>query len=58
MKSGRRGTDPSRHLENLHSDPADRMIIATALLWGAVLMMADQRILDWSGKLDRINARL
>lgn len=46
------------HLENLHSDPADRMIIATALLWGAILMTADQRILDWSGKLERINARL
>ena len=46
------------HLENLHSDPADRMIIATALLRGAVLVTADQRILDWPGKLDRINARL
>jgi len=46
------------HLENLHSDPADRLIIATALLRSAVLVTADQRILDWPGKLERINARL
>lgn len=34
------------HLENLHSDPADRLIIATALLRKAVLVSADQRILN------------
>jgi PIN domain nuclease of toxin-antitoxin system len=44
-------------LEDLHGDPADRMIVATALTSGARLATADHRILDWSGTLDRIDAR-
>ncbi len=46
------------HLEHLHSDPADRIIMATALLQRAILVTADQRILEWPGKLDRLDARL
>jgi len=44
-------------LEDLHNDPADRIIIATALLRRAVLVTADQRILEWPGRLDRLDAR-
>ena len=44
-------------LENLHGDPADRIIVATALE-GHRLVTADSRILDWSGNLDRLDARL
>lgn len=42
-------------LAGFHSDPADRLIVATALE-GHRLVTADQRILGWSGKLDRLNA--
>ncbi len=44
-------------LSDFHSDPADRIIVATAILNGAVLLTADQRMLDWPGKLDRHDAR-
>lgn len=44
-------------LANLHDDPADRFIAATALVHGAALMTADQRLLDWKHPLDRIDAR-
>ena len=43
-------------LEDFHADPADRMIVATALE-GYRLVTADRRILDWSGRLDCLNAR-
>ena len=43
-------------LANFHSDPADRFITATALILGASLLTADKRILEWSGKVKRINA--
>ena len=39
-------------LENFHGDPADRMIIATALRNSATLATADKRILSWE-KLPR-----
>ncbi len=45
-------------LEGLPGDPADRMIAATATLKGAVLITADHKLLDWSGRLDRHDARL
>ena len=45
-------------LEDLHGDPADRMIVATATLNGALLITADHRLLDWSGRYDRHDARL
>lgn len=47
----------SCQLENLHRDPADRFIVATALDRNVPLMTADQKILDWDGNLDRLNAR-
>ncbi len=45
-------------LHDLHSDPADRMIIATAVRSGARLVTADERLLEWPGKLARHDARL
>ena len=44
-------------LVDFHPDPADRFITATALLHGATLVTADDRILTWSGTLRRHNAR-
>lgn len=43
-------------LENFHPDPADRIIVATVLTYGAALVTADERILEWSGNLARHNA--
>ena len=42
-------------LPELHGDPADRLIVATAL-GGHRLVTADRRILDWPGNLDRLAA--
>ena len=42
-------------LAEFHPDPADRLIVATALE-GHRLVTADKRILDWSGELDRLTA--
>jgi PIN domain nuclease of toxin-antitoxin system len=44
-------------LLEFHPDPADRFITATALLYGATLVTADDRILAWSGTLQRHDAR-
>ncbi len=41
-----------------HGDPADRMIVATAIEHGATLMTADERILTWNGFHHTIDARL
>jgi PIN domain nuclease of toxin-antitoxin system len=46
------------HLDGLHGDPADRMIIAAALRNDAALITADERILAWQGTLKRQDARL
>ncbi len=43
-------------LTNMHGDPADRLIVATALQ-GHRLATADERILGWSGRLNRLDAR-
>lgn len=43
-------------LERLPGDPADRIIVATAMD-GHRLITADQRILDWDGPLPRLDAR-
>ena len=43
-------------LAGFHADPADRIIVATALS-GHRLVTADERILGWSGSLDRLDAR-
>ena len=58
------GRDPRRRRErdsvititDFHADPADRIIVATAL-GGHRLVTADERILAWSGNLDRLDAR-
>ena len=42
-------------LEGLPNDPADRIIVATALE-GHQLMTGDASILNWPGRLDRIDA--
>ncbi len=43
------------NLPDFHPDPADRLIVATALE-GHHLVTADTRILGWSGKLERLDA--
>ena len=42
-------------LVDFHADPADRLIVATALD-GHRLVTADRRILDWPGPLSRQSA--
>ncbi len=42
-------------LPDMHGDPADRLIVATALQ-GHRLITADERILGWPGTLDRLRA--
>ena len=42
-------------LPDLHGDPADRLIVATALE-GHQLITADERILAWPGRVDRLRA--
>lgn len=43
------------NLEGFHGDPADRIIVASALAGGS-LVTGDQRILCWPGPLNRIDA--
>ena len=43
-------------LRHIHGDPADRIIVATALE-GHTLVTGDRSILDWSGDLSRLDAR-
>jgi PIN domain nuclease of toxin-antitoxin system len=45
-------------LADLHPDPADRFIVATALKTGASLVTSDARLLAWKGPLARIDARV
>ena len=42
----------------LHGDPADRIIVATAQRAGARLVSADEALLDWSGVVRRLDARV
>ena len=42
-------------LQDFHADPADRIIVATALNVYA-LVTADERILEWPGELNRLDA--
>ncbi len=44
-------------LQGLQGDPADRIILATAIRKGAALLTADERLLTWSGTLERYDAR-
>jgi PIN domain nuclease of toxin-antitoxin system len=43
-------------LRDFHSDPADRIITATAIMTSAQLVTADTNILSWTGDLKRHNA--
>ncbi len=43
-------------LRDIHGDPADRLILATALE-GHRLITADARLLDWPGAIARLDAR-
>jgi PIN domain nuclease of toxin-antitoxin system len=45
-------------LQDFHADPADRFIVATTQALGATLVTADQRMLAWTGPLERHDARL
>ena len=40
-------------LKDFHADPADRMIVATALRIGATLLTADERIMIWQEELSK-----
>ena len=44
-------------LDDLHRDPIDRIIVATALVEAAVLLTADRPLLEWPGKMRRQDAR-
>ena len=45
-------------LPDLHGDPMDRFIVATALRTRATLVTSDARILAWNGPLVSIDARV
>ena len=47
----------SVELNDLHRDPADRLIVATALSGDHQLVTVDREILAWTGPLDRLDAR-
>ena len=44
-------------LRDIHGDPADRLILATALE-GHRLITADARLLEWPGDIARLDARV
>ena len=44
-------------LPDFHGDPADRLIVATALSAGSALVTADQRILGWRQPLQVVDAK-
>jgi PIN domain nuclease of toxin-antitoxin system len=48
----------ANELEELHKDPVDRLIVATALGLGASLVTADARLLAWKGPIVCIDARV
>lgn len=45
-------------LHSFHGDPADRMIVATALENGATLVTADTKILAWAPLQQKMDARM
>ncbi|MCP4410155.1 MAG: type II toxin-antitoxin system VapC family toxin [Gammaproteobacteria bacterium] len=42
-------------LSNFHADPADRIIVATAIGLQAACVTTDQRILTWRGEMQRVD---
>jgi PIN domain nuclease of toxin-antitoxin system len=45
-------------IEGLHGDPADRFIAATAVAHNALLVTADDRLLQWRHSVRRHNAEI
>ena len=45
-------------LSGFHGDPADRIIVASALSASATLITADEKILTWHGLSNKQNARI
>jgi len=45
-------------LQAFHGDPADRMIVATALENAATLITADRKILEWNTLQQKVDARI
>ncbi|MBL4901428.1 type II toxin-antitoxin system VapC family toxin [Desulfocapsa sp. AH-315-G09] len=43
-------------LEDMRGDPADRIIVATALEESATLVTADRKILEWAGLPNKLDA--
>lgn len=44
-------------LDDFHGDPADRLIMATAIKQQATLITADKKILQWRGPVPCLDAR-
>jgi PIN domain nuclease of toxin-antitoxin system len=44
----------SCRLEDFHGDPADRLIVATALVLGVPLITADRQIINWNERHARL----
>ena len=47
----------ANELPGFHADPADRIIVATALTGRHLIVTADEPILRWRGNLNRMDAR-
>ena len=47
----------ANELPGFHADPADRIIVATALTGRHLVITADEHILRWRGNLNRMDAR-
>ena len=47
----------ANELPGFHADPADRIIVATALTGRHLIITADEHIIRWSGNLNRMDAR-
>ena len=45
-------------LVDLHSDPMDRFIVATAIKMRATLVTSDTRLLAWKGPISCVDARV
>lgn len=45
-------------LQEFHGDPADRLIVATALQTSSILMTADQKILAWKNLSLKFDAQI
>jgi len=54
--TGRIGIEAAA-LEQFHGDPADRLIVATAIQENALLATADEAILGWHGPFQCLDAR-